>query len=74
MQHVLLPKLIHETLLASSDLRGLVFDRITKMDLILVLAECFEIEVELKGEAGHLQFKQAEARIKVRGIELVQAF
>lgn len=69
MQHVLVPKPDYETLLASAQVRGLTFDRITKMDLILVLAECFEIEVEIKGEAGHLEFKVAEARIKVRGLK-----
>lgn len=65
MQQVLLAKLNHETLMASAQIRGLTFDRVTTMDLILALAECFELELEVKDEPGHLEFKQAEARIRV---------
>lgn len=65
MHHVLVPKLDYEVLLASAHARGILVERITKMDLILLLGECFELEVEMKGDEGHLGFKDAEERIKV---------
>lgn len=65
MEQVLVPKLDYDTILQSAQLRGLELDRITKMDLILTLGECFELEVELKGDGGHQAFKALEELIKV---------
>ncbi|KAG6584767.1 Regulator of chromosome condensation (RCC1) [Phytophthora cinnamomi] len=64
MEQVLLPKVEYEQLITSGQLRGLEFDHITKMDLSLALGECFELEVEVKGEAGHAAFKDSERMIK----------
>lgn len=64
MEQVLLPKVEYEQLMESAQLRGLGFDQITKMDLALALGECFEIELELKGEAGHAAFKESERLVK----------
>ncbi|GMF13550.1 unnamed protein product [Phytophthora lilii] len=63
MEQVLLPKVDYEQLIASSQLRGLQFDHITKMELALALGECFEMEVELKGEEGHSALKMLERQI-----------
>lgn len=65
MEQVLLPKVEYEQLITSGQLRGLEFDHITKMELSLALGECFELEVEVKGEAGHAAFKESEKLIKV---------
>ncbi|KAG7398420.1 hypothetical protein PHYBOEH_011122 [Phytophthora boehmeriae] len=64
MEQVLLPKVEYEQLMTSSQLRGLEFDYITKMDISLELGECFELEIEVKGEAGHAAFKESERLIK----------
>ncbi|KAE8894166.1 hypothetical protein PF003_g21870 [Phytophthora fragariae] len=64
MEQVLLPKVEYEQLITSGQLRGLEFEHITKMDLSLALGECFELEVEVKGEAGHAAFKESERMIK----------
>ncbi|KAI9993343.1 hypothetical protein PInf_015421 [Phytophthora infestans] len=64
MEQVLLPKIEYDRLLTSAQLRGLEFQQITKMDLSLALGECFELEVEVKGEAGHVAFKELESLIK----------
>lgn len=70
MEQVLVPKLDYDLMLQSVHLRGLELERITKMDLILMLGECFELEVELKGDAGHQAFRAAEELIKV-GTEIL---
>jgi hypothetical protein len=67
MEQVLLPKVEYEQLSNSAQLRGLVFEQITKMDLSLALGECFELEVEVKGETGHNLFKESERLIQVGG-------
>ncbi|POM63924.1 Regulator of chromosome condensation (RCC1) [Phytophthora palmivora] len=64
MEQVLLPKVEYEQLILSGQLRGLEFDHITKMDLALELGECFELEVESKGEVGHAAFKESERVIQ----------
>ncbi|KAG4064615.1 hypothetical protein PC123_g598 [Phytophthora cactorum] len=64
MEQVLLPKIEYEQLVTSCKLRGLEFAQITKMDLSLALGECFELEAEVKGEAGHAAFKESERVIK----------
>ncbi|KAL4086684.1 hypothetical protein PRIC1_013746 [Phytophthora ramorum] len=64
MEQVLLPKIEYEQLVTSGQLRGLKLDHLTKMDLSLTLGECFELEVELKGEEGHTAFKESENMIK----------
>ncbi|KAF4140172.1 Regulator of chromosome condensation (RCC1) repeat [Phytophthora infestans] len=64
MEQVLLPKIEYDRLLTSAQLRGLEFQQITKMDLSLALGECFELEVEVKGEAGYVAFKELERLIK----------
>ncbi|KUF84824.1 E3 ubiquitin-protein ligase HERC6 [Phytophthora nicotianae] len=60
MEQVVLPKIEYEQLVTSGQLRGLEFQKITKMDLSLALGECFELEIEVKGEAGHAAFKEME--------------
>lgn len=67
LEQVLLPKIEYELLLTSSQLRGLELEHITKMDLMLALGECFELEVEVKGEAGHASLKDSEGMIKLIG-------
>ncbi|KAL3662934.1 hypothetical protein V7S43_011880 [Phytophthora oleae] len=64
MEQVLLPKVEYEQLIDSGHLRGLEFDHVTKMDLCLVMGECFELEVEAKGELGYAAFKDQERVIK----------
>ncbi|KAL4164322.1 hypothetical protein KRP22_004189 [Phytophthora ramorum] len=64
MEQVLLPKIEYEQLVTSGQLRGLKLDHLTKMDLSLTLGECFELEVEVKGEEGHTAFKESENMIK----------
>ncbi|GMF41946.1 unnamed protein product [Phytophthora fragariaefolia] len=66
MEQVLLPKIEYEQMMMSAQLRGLEFNNITKMDLALAIGECFELEVQVKGEAGHASFKESERTIKVR--------
>lgn len=70
MEQVLLPKIEYEQLITSSQLRGLEFEHITKMDLSLALGECYELEIEVKGEVGHAAFKESERVIKVRASEI----
>ncbi|RLN81488.1 hypothetical protein BBO99_00003682 [Phytophthora kernoviae] len=69
MEQVLLPKVEYEQLMASGQLRGLEFDHITKMDLSLELGECFELEIEVKGEIGHTAFKESERLIRWQDIK-----
>ncbi|KAG7390019.1 hypothetical protein PHYPSEUDO_008981 [Phytophthora pseudosyringae] len=64
MEQVLLPKIDYEQLITAGQLRGLEFEHITKTDLSLALGECFELEIEVKGEAGHAAFKQSERVVK----------
>uniref|UniRef100_K3X146 EF-hand domain-containing protein n=1 Tax=Globisporangium ultimum (strain ATCC 200006 / CBS 805.95 / DAOM BR144) TaxID=431595 RepID=K3X146_GLOUD len=64
MEQVLIPRLDYETMVQSVQLRGLNVERITKMDLILLLGECFELEREIRGQEGHLEFIATEERIK----------
>lgn len=66
MEQVLLPRLEYETMRQSAQLRGLDVERITKMDLMLLLGECFALERDLKGAEGHEAFRVAEEQIKVR--------
>lgn len=66
MEQVLIPRLDHDSMIQSAHLRGLELERITKMDLMLLLGECFELEVEIKGHEGHLAFQASEEQIKVR--------
>lgn len=65
MEQVLVPKLDYDLMLQSARLRGLELERITKMDLVVTLGECFGLEVELQGDAGHQAFKASEELIKV---------
>ncbi|KAL8019641.1 putative serine/threonine-protein phosphatase with EF-hands [Plasmopara halstedii] len=60
LNQVLLPKIAYEHLVISSQFRGLECEQNSKMDLILALGECFELEIELKGEEGHAALKEAE--------------
>ncbi|KUF98154.1 UDP-glycosyltransferase 84A4 [Phytophthora nicotianae] len=68
MEQVVLPKIEYEQLVTSGQLRGLEFQKITKMDLSLALGECFELEIEVKGEAGHAAFKEMERVINIKNV------
>uniref|UniRef100_H3HCY8 EF-hand domain-containing protein n=1 Tax=Phytophthora ramorum TaxID=164328 RepID=H3HCY8_PHYRM len=70
MEQVLLPKIEYEQLVTSGQLRGLKLDHLTKMDLSLTLGECFELEVEVKGEEGHTAFKESENMIKWADVKI----
>lgn len=65
MEQVLVPKLDFEAMRQSARLRGFEVERITKLDLILLLGECFELEVEVRGVDGHEAFQTSEEQIKV---------
>ncbi|GLE06897.1 hypothetical protein PINS_up016566 [Pythium insidiosum] len=66
MEQVLLPRLEFEAMMDAVAWRGLRIERVTKMDLILLLGECFELEVEVRGLSGHEELKAREASIRVR--------
>lgn len=65
MEQVLVPKVDYDTMLQSVRLRGLEVERVTKMELMLLLGECFELEVEVRGVDGHEALRACEERIKV---------
>jgi hypothetical protein len=68
MNHVLVPRLDFTTMQKSAQWRGLgdVVVRITKMNLMLLLADCFALEREVKGESGHEMIKAQEKLVRVR--------
>lgn len=66
MEQILLPQLEYDVMLQSAQWRGLEVERIARMDLVLMLAECFALEVEVRGETGHAELQATETRIRVR--------
>ncbi|TYZ63340.1 hypothetical protein PybrP1_012879 [[Pythium] brassicae (nom. inval.)] len=69
MEQVLVPKLDFEVMRQSALLRGLEVERITKLDLILLLGGCFELEVEIRGVDGHEAFRATEELIQTHSLD-----
>ncbi|KAJ0393312.1 hypothetical protein P43SY_009980 [Pythium insidiosum] len=64
MEQVLLPRLDFDVMMQALAWRGVAVERVTKMDLILLLGECFELEVEIRGLGGHEELKARESAIR----------
>jgi hypothetical protein len=67
MEQVLLPRLSFDTMMTSVGYRELKLEKMTKLELVATLGECFELEIEKKGEEEHEKLKQTEKIIRVSG-------
>lgn len=66
MEQILLPQLEYDVMLQSAQWRGLEVECVARMDLVRMLAECFALEVEVRGETGHADLQALDTRIRVR--------
>lgn len=71
MEQILLPQLEYDVMLQSAQWRGLEVERIARIDLVLMLAECFALEVEVRGNTGHAELQALDTRIRVRCCRLL---
>jgi hypothetical protein len=71
MEQILLPRLDFDDMMNSLQYRQVKLERITKLDLVMTLGECFELEIEIKGLEEHLKMKHAEKTMRVRAIAYI---